>query len=324
MSATLKKAMAMAGVAALLLTANIPPAFPADGYVRQVYGQLRYSSENGGGAPPNGAIRFVAHLSHEAAGQLTQNSGGCGYLDGWWWVTVSNFAEHYGDSGLKSWHDEDTFTIAFSDTEYGGQGTYSFTLADHADDRGTITLSSGPTPPSPTPMPTATATPLETPVPPPPTQTPTALPNFLELDVAPDGDGNRQFYPGETLVLSWKVHPELYDYRNAPLAVYLGVVMSPAVEDRPGTVAEVFSGGPVFLFGPGIRGPHPYDPNYVCPSFTGVAFPPVVMEGELSFVVPGGVGRDLVFAAAFINTNTGEFINRDFPVEFSNLFNLLP
>jgi hypothetical protein len=90
------------------------------------------------------------------------------------------------------------------------------------------------------------------------------------------------------------------------------------VADRGGRISEVFGGGPVYIFGKRMRGPSPYNSRKVTPAFTGVAFPPVKTGGEMSFTVPDGVGRDMVFAAAFINMNTREFVSVRSPVEFSN------
>ena len=166
-------------------------------------------------------------------------------------------------------------------------------------------------------IPTVTATPT-------PTVTPTPLPNFLEMNVRESKDGDGIFQSGESLFLSWRVYPELYGFINAPLAIYVGVVMDPAVADMPGIVGDVFAGGPVFLFGLQMAGPYRFDSESVLPTFKAVPFPPVPFSGEISFIIPEGVNADMVFAAAFINRNTGEFVSQGKPVEFSNRFTLTP
>ena len=206
------------------------------------------------------------------------------------------------------------------------------------------TVTPGPTntPAPPTPTPVQTPEPTNTPVPPTatpattpagPTATPTSeptvvplevtatptprQPNFLELEIRERPGGGWDFQAGETLVLHWRVYPELYDYRNASLTIYLGALLDPAKVDTPARVTDVFAGGPVFLFGRGMKAER-YDARNVKPAFKGVAFPPVKTEGELSFIVPGGVGKDLAFAAAFINMKTGRFVTTVTPVEISN------
>ena len=149
-------------------------------------------------------------------------------------------------------------------------------------------------------------------------------PNFLEFEVKAGRDGGTVFRSGDTLVLCWKVYAAEYNFMKDPLALYVGAIISPAMADTPGTVTDVFAGGPVYLFGPRMSGPRRYDPRNVKPAYRGVAFPPVSSSGELKFTVQRGMGSDMVFAGAFINTKTGRFVTMDKPVEFSNSFKLVP
>ena len=180
-----------------------------------------------------------------------------------------------------------------------------------------------------------TATPADTPLPPSVTPTelprpthtpvgPVVKPNFLEFEVKAGRDGGTVFRSGDTLVLCWKVYAAEYNFMKDPLALYVGAIISPAMADTPGTVTDVFAGGPVYLFGPRMSGPRRYDPRNVKPAYRGVAFPPVSSSGELKFTVQRGMGSDMVFAGAFINTKTGRFVTMDKPVEFSNSFKLVP
>ncbi|MCX6339796.1 MAG: PQQ-binding-like beta-propeller repeat protein [Candidatus Aureabacteria bacterium] len=195
----------------------------------------------------------------------------------------------------------------------------------------TITPTVTGTSPPDTTTPTATATEIP---PPRPTDTPPVVqatvtphpapPNFLELEVKPSRDGDENFKPGETLVLSWRVYATEYNYARAPLKIYLAAIMNPGAVDRTGTVSDVFKRGQVLLFGPRMAGPRKYNPRNIQPVFSGAAFPPVVNSGELRFKVPRGVNATIVFAGSFVNLNTGKFVRLDKQMGFSNQFMLSP
>ncbi|MCX6355666.1 MAG: hypothetical protein NTZ78_12320 [Candidatus Aureabacteria bacterium] len=158
----------------------------------------------------------------------------------------------------------------------------------------------------------ATPTPTETPT---PSATPTLV-NFIELHVT-----GRTYHGNELLKLTWDVDPDKrFNLMERPLAIYFAAAEGSSVSDRPSTVSEISSAKTLYLFTRTLA-TRLYSSRTAKPAWTGAIFPlgGTQTSGSFTLSVPSGLaGTRWVFAAAFVDQTTGQFINSSFPVEISN------
>ncbi|NLW93754.1 MAG: exo-alpha-sialidase [Chlamydiae bacterium] len=172
-----------------------------------------------------------------------------------------------------------------------------------------------------TPTPTQTVEPVE-PADNTPTPTPTAVPaNFLELEIREDAT-----VLGGTVTLEWAADPDrIWELMGRPVGIYFAVARGQGTTDGLAPVAEALSNERMYLFGTerGILEASPLDPLHIPATWDAVAFPlwDGATSGEMTFGVPADPSfrGDWVFEAAFRFLDTGEFVNRRYPVEVSNV-----
>jgi len=157
-------------------------------------------------------------------------------------------------------------------------------------------------------IPTQAPTQIETATP-----TPTALPHYIELKV-----GEKNFSAGGVLTLRWAVYPDTWG--GGVVNVYLAAIYSPACCDRPATVGETVSSGPIFMFRNGITETVPYNPGKIPFAYKNLLFCSCsISRGTVNFIVPQGSRGIWAFAAALVRSD-GQFPDQAHPVEISNPF----
>lgn len=148
-----------------------------------------------------------------------------------------------------------------------------------------------------------------------------AILNSLELFVQPNArTGDLTFAAGDTLVLEYEVRPSLAGFNDGrPLDALLAVQFAPGQVDQ--VIALPISGGPVMMFGPGLSGPTPLNPQSIVPTFSGFAFPPAPdpLTGTLTFAIPAGVNNNLAFLGTIVDAGTLNFLSG---IEASNGFEI--
>jgi hypothetical protein len=148
-----------------------------------------------------------------------------------------------------------------------------------------------------------------------------AVPNSLELYVRPnERTGNLTFAAGDTLVLEYTVRPSTGGFDDGrPLSAFLAVQSDPGQVDQ--VIALPITGGPIYIFGQGVSGPTPLDPQNVVPTFSGFAFPPAPdpLTGTLSFTIPAGLNNNFAFLGTIVDAGTFNFLSG---IEVSNGFGI--
>ena len=178
----------------------------------------------------------------------------------------------------------------------------------------------GPTPtptPTPTTGPTATPTPTETPTTV-PTPTSTPLPNYVELGASPGS-----VRTGGTEDMSWACDFSRWNYKDAPVNIYLAAIKGATVIDGPSSVEDALSGKEVFLAADGMTSWYRYTGSVGAPTWSGVAFPPAPLAGSKPLAIPDdpSLAGDWVFATAFVYADGSGYVRTDGkPVENSNKF----
>ncbi len=97
----------------------LPLAAEAGGALKVVNGIVTTSK---GATPADEALSFEAYILSREEDILRQNSTGCGYAGGSWWVTVSNFT--------GTWQIGEVLRVGFADAGSGESNTFEIILND--------------------------------------------------------------------------------------------------------------------------------------------------------------------------------------------------
>ena len=140
--------------------------------------------------------------------------------------------------------------------------------------------------------------------------------NYVELNVEPTTTVS-----GGWLQLSWDCSFSDVDYYGVPVNVFLALIKDPVVSGGPSTIGEALSGGAVYLFYRGFSSNYLFHGKLRGPTWRNAAFPPVPTSAAFNITLQAPRGT-YVWATAFANAATGEFIRTDQPVENSNSFTI--
>lgn len=138
--------------------------------------------------------------------------------------------------------------------------------------------------------------------------------NYVELSINPSSINS-----GGALSLKYNGSYSDVNFGSDPVNVYLAIVKDPVASGEPSTVDEVLNGGSVWLFEDGMNSNYRYQGRVYEPTWKKIRFGPNAPSGELNFRLTAPLG-EYVFATAFVNARTGEFIRTDEPVENTDTF----
>lgn len=131
------------------------------------------------------------------------------------------------------------------------------------------------------------------------------------------------FDAGERAPLAWECDFSRWDYRGAPVDIYLAAIRAPRVANGPSSVADALAGGEVFLAVNGAREWRRFEGTVEAPTWSAVLFPAASTSGSITIPTPAdpALAAEYVFATVFARSDGSGFVRTDgMPVENSNVF----